>query len=441
LYQEQSILEYTGSFQSLHFSQGGQYIYAKRGRELLIWDINSLDKGVRNLLLPSENAAIDFSYGGEYVAVAFSSKIQLYRITPLELAREISITPAITNRIWQITFSSDETLRGYALQWNSASNTGRVMVAEWAIASGEVINSQEIETDSQNILDDFQNIEFTQEQLTGGLGTDKYNTMRFVGSDLLLVSNPNVVCTFRFTMGVTDCQSQTDAILHPADGPIFREIRQEKNTLLLGPLGETIFDLDAYPVVWLGRTADFVLLDTGTTTDLYLKGRDLPVQSVPGNFRAAGENNNLIAFLTRQNSELLYLTLVEKSTQKALFQKKDSRLFDLLAMGTNGSIYFLREDLDNNQAILKMIPPGTDEVSDLLSIDLLAEPISMAISPHNILAVGMQDGSVTIISLDSLTQQTFQALQGPVDKIALSPDSRYLAVAGKNGITVFAVIP
>jgi WD40 repeat protein len=149
----------------------------------------------------------------------------------------------------------------------------------------------------------------------------------------------------------------------------------------------------------------------------------------------------LLVFLTRQNSELLYLTLVEKSNQKTVFQKKDRRLFDLLTMAVDGSIYFLREDLDNNQAILKMIPPGTDEVNDLLSIDLLAEPISMAISPHNILAVGMQDGSVTIVSLDSLTQQTFQALQGPVDKIAISPDSRYLAVAGKNGITVFAVIP
>lgn len=442
LFQEQSIFEYRGSFQSLQFSRGGQYIYARRGKELLIWDIYSLEDGFRNLLLPAEDTALDFSYGGEYVAIAFSSKIHLYRITPLKLVREILVEPAyVTDRIWQIAFLSDETLRGYALQWDVNSKTGQAVIGEWAVASGEVINIQETETDSINIFDDFQNIKFPQEQLVGGLEANKYSAMRFIGSDLLLVSNPNIVCTFKLTNGTTDCQSQFDVILHPADGPVFREVRQEKNTLLLSPLGETIFDLDAYPVVWLGRTADFVLLDTGTTTDLYLKSRDLPVQSVPGNFRAAGENNNLITFLTRQNSELLYLTLVEKSTQKTLFQKKDSRLFDLLAMGTNGSIYFLREDWDNNQAILKMIPPGTDEVSDLLRIDLLAEPISMAISPHNILAVGMQDGSVTIVSLDSLTQQTFQALQGPVDEIAISPDSRYLAVAGKNGITVFAVIP
>lgn len=442
LFQEQSIFEYTGNVQSLQFSRGGQYIHAKRGKELLIWDIYSLEDGFRNLLLPTDDTAVDFSYGGEYVAIAFSSKIHLYRITPLKLVREILIEPAyVTNRIWQIAFLSDETLRGYALQWDSASKTGQATIAEWFVGSGEVISIEENATDSRNVFDNFWNIKFTEEQLTGGLETDQYNTMRFVGSDLLLVSNPNVVCTFRLTTGVTDCQSQADAILHPADGPIFREIRQEKNTLLLGPLGETVFDLNAYPVVWLNRTADFVLLDTGATTDLYLKNRDLPIQSVPGSFRVAAENNNLLVFLTRQNSELLYLTLVEKSNQKTVFQKKDGRLFDLLTMAVDGSIYFLREDLDNNQAILKMIPPGTDEVNDLLSIDLLAEPISMAISPHNILAVGMQDGSVTIVSLDSLTQQTFQALQGPVDKIAISPDSRYLAVAGKNGITVFAVIP
>ena len=443
LSREIELFEYRGRVQSLRFSRGGQYIYARRQTEVLIWDVYNIEGEFRNFLAPNENAAIDFSPGGEYVAVAFSSKIRLYRITPLALVREIDVPPtSVTNRTWQIAFLDDETLRGYALQWDSRTQTGQATIGEWDVSTGEALTIEEQETDSQNTFDEFVGIEFVQEQLVGGLDPTGYRALRFISADVLLVNSQYAACSFKLTTGETNCQAQDDSLLHAADGPVFREIREDKSTLLVNALGETVFSLDPYPIRWINRTADFLLLDNNSrTTDLYVKDRSLPVQSVPGSLRSVAENANLLVFLTKQNSELMYMTMVEKATRKALFQKRETRLYDMLGIALDGTTYFLREDRDNNQAIIKAIPPGTDEVLDLLRIDLVAEPISMAISPQNTLAIGMQDGSISIISLDGLTQEIFQALQSPVNLLAFSPDGRYLAAAGQNGITVFAALP
>jgi WD40 repeat protein len=443
LSEEIELFEYRGQVQSLQFSRGGQYIHARRQTEVLIWDVYDIEGGFRNFLLPNENAAIDFSLGGEYVAVAFSSKIRLYQITPLRLVREIDVPPtSVTNRTWQIAFLDDETLRGYALQWDSRTQTGQATIGEWDVSSGEALTIEERETDTQNTFDEFTGVKFVQDPLVGGLDPNGYRALRFISADVLLVNSQYAACSFKLTTGETNCQAQDDSLLHATDGPVFREIREEKNTLLVNALGETIFSLDPYPIRWVNRTADFLLLDINSrTTDLYVKDRSLPVQSVPGSLRSVAENTNLLVFLTKQNNELMYMTMVEKATQKALFQKRETRLYDMLSIALDGTTYFLREDRDSNQAILKAIPPGTDEVLDLLRIDLAAEPISMAISPKNTLAIGMQDGSVTIISLDGLTQEIFQALQNPVSLLAFSPDGRYLAAAGQDGVTVFAALP
>lgn len=440
---DQPLYEFKGSIQKLKFSSNGSSLTALRGSELLLWDAADFQSPFQNLLLPNPDVPIAFSPGGEFFAVALSSKIRVYNVFPARLVREISVAPTyVTDREWQIVFTGDDVLTGYGLQWDDRSETGLITLAEWNVASGETLTLEEMESNSPNIFDSFWQIEFSETSLAGNIDLSPYRSLRFISTDVLVVNSQNAVCSFKLTTGEVNCQGEENELLHASDGPVFREVRESRNTFLVNPLGETVFQLDPYPIYWLNRTADFLLLDiNGGTTDLYFKNVTRPVQSVPGAFLSAAENANLLVFLTKQKSELMFMTLVEKSSQDMLFQKRETRLFDLLTMAVDGSIYFLREDLDNNQAILKMIPPGTDEVSDLLSIDLLAEPISMAILPHNILAVGMQDGSVTIVSLDSLTQQTFQALQGPVDKIAISPDSRYLAVAGKNGITVFAVIP
>lgn len=440
---EKIFFEYSGKVESLHFSRGGQYVAARRGQELLIWDIYSLESGFRNLLLPSPDTAIDFSDGGEFVAIAFGSTIRFYQITPLRLSYEFNLPRSYAaNRTWQISFLDDETLRGYALEWDAATGTGRAVLADWTVGNDEPSNFQEVESDSPNTFDNFWNLQLTQKQLTGGLDPNSYRALRFLNTDLLVVNSQYAICSFRLSTGETTCQTENDIPLFASDGPIFREVREDKKTVLVNPAGEPLFSLAPYPIHWINHSAEFLLLNVDDrTTDLYIRAKDLPVQSVPGVFRAAAENNKLLVFLTRENPELQYLTMVEKASQKMLFQKKESRLYDLLGMALDGTTYFLRQDRDKQQAILKAIPPGTDEVTDLLRIDLRAEPLSMAVSPQNLLAVGMQDGSITIVSLDSLTQKTIQALQGPVSALAFSPDNRYLAVAGQEGITVFAVRP
>ncbi|MFO7586221.1 MAG: WD40 repeat domain-containing protein, partial [Anaerolineales bacterium] len=250
------------------------------------------------------------------------------------------------------------------------------------------------------------------------------------------------VCLFRLATSEASCQASEDAPIHAADGPVFREIRETYNTLLVNSMDETVFEVGPHPIEWVSRTGDFILLDIRrSTTDMYVKNRTLPVQSVPGVLQSVSENTRHIVFLTRQASGQMYVTMVEKPSGRAVFQKRETRLYGHLDMTLDGVIYTLREEYDGNYATLRSIPAGGNEFQNLLQIDLLTPVTSLAVSPHNVLAIGMQDGAVIIVSLDSLTYETFQALQTGVTHLAFSPDSRYLAVAGRDGITIFAVLP
>ena len=96
LSRETELFEYRGRVQSLQFSRGGQYIYARRQTEVLIWDVYNIEGGFRNFLAPNENAAIDFSPGGEYVAVAFRQKFAFIESLPWPWYAKLMFLPLMS---------------------------------------------------------------------------------------------------------------------------------------------------------------------------------------------------------------------------------------------------------------------------------------------------------------------------------------------------------
>lgn len=443
LFTEEQLFRSSSAVNSLEFSPAGTLLTARRGRELLVWKTDNLGAGFQNLLLPAENSPIAFSADDAKLALGLSTRLRIYSTDRLRIERDFSVRPTyVTDREWQLAFDDETSLRAYGLRWDNRAQSGIVTQVEWDTSNPEPQTIEDTETASQDARAAFWGVLFAEQPLPNGLEPGDYRSIRFVGSDTLLVNGLSAACWLRLPTGESTCQRQDGGLLHASEAQALQEQRETYNTLLVDPNENVLFSLDPNPIYWVNRNADIVLVDVkSTTTDLYGRERTLPAQSVPGVFRSAAENSRTLVFLTGQRTGLMYMTLVEKDSLRAIFQKRETRLFKPLAMALDGGIYFLREDRDRSQAILKYIPPGTDNVVDLLRIDLQAEPQAMSVSPQNTLAIGMQDGSVAIVSLDALTYDYFQALQTPVGALAFSPDGRYLAVGGRQGIHVFTVRP
>jgi WD40 repeat protein len=442
---EEVILEYSGPSQSISISVGGQYLIARRERDLVYWDVYNLAAAPRTISLGSPDAAFLFSRGGEYAVVFAGSKIRFYYVFPLRLAGEVDIPQARGQQVtWQIATESDESfIRATGLYWDAAAETYQAIQGRWEFWSRDTLSVTVSPTNQTDAFDAFWGLNFPSETSSlAVLNLEDLRAMRFFSPDSLFVSAQETICFIRLNSAEIDCKTYEAERIHTSEGPVFREIQEDGKISLLNPVGETLFETGSLPIYWVNRNGEFILLDNrGSTTDLYRKGQRLPVESAPGILQSVSENLTHIAFLTRQANGVSYITLVEKGTGRTIFQKRDTLLANVLEMTVDGRIYYLRETYSGETVNLWTIDPQSGEAQPLFEVEIAAPITAFTLAPNSLAAFGMQDGSILLLALDSLIYETYQALQTPVTALAFSSDGRYLAVTGRELLSVFAVLP
>jgi hypothetical protein len=133
--------------------------------------------------------------------------------------------------------------------------------------------------------------------------------------------------------------------------------------------------------------------------------------------------------------------VVDKKTGNYIYQRKDNFLYRPLLMTAAGSIYYMQNELGQNQTVLNVIDPKTQQITEITRLALPSVPQTLTLSTTGLFAIGQKDGSVLVLTLDGGQSASFQAANSPIDALSFSLDGRYLAVASADGISVYAVLP
>ncbi len=440
----QTLLTNQGGADSATFSPDGAYFVIRRGRLLLFWK-TPVWKNPANLQLPEENTPYAFSPDGKRLAIASTDNVRAYALDTLALKREIPIpTPKDLTRAWKITFLDDKILAGYNARWNSAHTKATIDVAQWNLDTGETLQMATNETDSPDALSALwgANISLTKAS-SGPVTLSQYNVFRFVDQDQLLVNSLHSACWLTLSSGATTCYDNPKFKVLSSQTEPYLEIRQERSTLIQRTNGDRIFELEAtYPILAVNLDGKYFLVNVNdATTDVYFESRKSGFESLPGSLLTYTENAQKIVFNTMQRSGQGWISMVDKGQLKTTYQKKADFMLKPLALTADNKVYFLQQDVGQQQVFLKVITPPTFAITNLARLTLPAEPQVMSISEKGVFAFGLQDGSVSIVSPDGLQVGSFQAVYTPISGISLTPDGRYLAVASEDGIRIYAVVP
>jgi WD40 repeat protein len=420
------------------FSPDGAIFAIRRGRELLTWNTDTW-RNPANLLLPEENTPFAFSPGGKFIALALPTRIRIYDAAALKIEREITVYPLTASlRSWTIAFSDEQTLRGFGVEWKTGT-LAETTTAEWNIISGETLRRETAETDSPDALLSFWGVNFPKTVSPAGVELGDYHVLRFTSNETLAVNSLHTACWLKPLTGEVTCQSDPENLVFAADALAYREVRGENTTLLQSWQGEPLYEFGPYRVMGLGRRADFALVDVDKITcDLYLAGKKLPAESAPGRFSAFAENSKLIAFSSVEPAGITVITFVNKASGETFIQKRESFALKPLVFDNLHTLYWLKEDRDRREAILKAVDTSTDTTRDLARLPLPAAPEAIAISSNGMIAVGYQDGTLVIFSPDTLGFVQYQSMPGAVTALAFTPDGRYLAAGGADWLLLYA---
>jgi WD40 repeat protein len=440
-----NLLTYQGQADALTFTPLGNAFTIRRARELLFWKTNSW-KNPANLLLPANDTPYAFSPDGKYIAIATATKLRIFDADKLSSTREIDVPPVSAfNRVWQLVFVDATTLRGYGLQWDTFHTTATVDVNAWNVETGKILVADESATatppDALSTL--WGAVIPTAAPPDPDIEIGQYRKFRLIDADTLLVNGVHSACWIKLSIGQKTCFTDPKYTVLASDGGAFREVLQVHDTILQNwNNGGNIFDVSPYEILLVDRTGKFILVNSNNATiDIYFQGKKLPVESLAGTLRAFAENSNQMAILAQKNQSVSSLTLRDKTTQKTLYQKTDSRILDPLAIAGDGRVYFLQQDPDRPQVILHVIDPKTSDVSDVARLSLPAEPKVMARAADGTMAFGLEDGTLSLVSPDGQQVAGFQAAYSPITGLSFTPDGRYLAVASTEGIRIWAVLP
>lgn len=439
------VLNYDRPVDGVTFTPDGTYLIIHGGRELLFYNTQTWKRPTNNLLLPREDTPFVVSPTGKLLAIALPTKMRVYAIETLQVTREINVPPSNADtREWQITFVDDKTLSGYAIRWeNSIHTQATVETGQWDLETGETLRFETVANTLPDALASLWGTALPLASNKGDLepGIYDYNAFRFVGDWMLLVNSPHSACWLKLATGETTCFKDPDHVLFATDGTANKEVIGQYNTDLQDRSGATIIQVGTAHFEAINRTGEWALINSGSGTNLYTKGKKLPQESVKGNLQGFSENANLIVISTLEKENTFYLTVIDKATGNTVFQKKTNFLLKPILMAADGTVYYLQRDLDKNLTIINVIDPKDYNVRELTRLFLPAEPRTMTLSTTGLFAIGQKDGSVLVMLQDGSQTVSFQAATSYINELAFNPTGNFLAVASKEGIRVFAVLP
>jgi len=437
------VLVYERAVSGVTFTPDGAYFVIHGHQELLFYDVNTW-KQHGNLLLPREDTPFVFSPNGNLLATALATKMRVYTVEKLQMLREINVPPSNADtRQWQISFSDDKTLDGYAVRSNGSGQNATIDSGQWNIEKGETIHLETSTNNSPNAREYLWGASLHLPSITSDLEMNPhtYNAFRFISEGVLLVNSPHSACWFKLPTGESTCFKDAGQVLFATDGTALTEVLKTSNTDLTNRNGELQIQVGAYRVAAVTRNGDWALIDNGLGTDLYTKGKKLPQESVKGKPQGFAENGKLIVFTALEKENTYTITVVDKNSGNAIYQKKDNFLYKPILMTSDGSIYYLQNELDHNQTLLNVIDPITQHTTEITRVALPAKPKTLALSTTGLFAIGQEDGSVLLMTKDGGQSASFQAANSAIDGASFSLDGRFLAVVSAEGLRIYAVLP
>ncbi len=437
------VLGYERSVSGISFTPDGANFVIHGGQELLFYDVKTW-KSPSNLLLPRVDTPFAFSPDGKLVAIALPTKMRVYSVDKFKMLREINVPPSnFTLRHWQIAFQDNKTLSGYAVQWDTYHTNATVETGHWDIETGSAQGFETSTSSSPDALGWFWGKSLVLPTMPSDLEADpaNYAALRFVSDSMLMVNSTHSACWLKLFVAETTCFRDPNQVLFATDSTTFIEKLDKSSTSLVDRGGVVSMLLGPYRIAAINRTGEWLLVDNGTGTDLYTKGKKLPQESVKGKLQGFAENAKLLVFTALEKENTFTITVVSKENGNAIYQKKDNFLYKPVLMTADGTIYYMQNELDRFQTILNVIDPKTLKISEVVRLSLPAAPGALTLSSTGLFAIGQDDGSVMIMSKDGSQSAVFQAATSPISAINFSPDGRFLAVASAEGVRVYAVLP
>ena len=438
------VLDYERAVNGISFTPDGASFVIHAGQEMLFFKVTDWKSPI-NLLLPRADTAYAFSPDGKLMAIGLPGGLRVYSIDNLGSQQEINVPSSNAgNGDWQLAFQDNKTLSGYAVRWDTYRTLATIVSGQWNLETGQAVRFETSTGTKPDALSALWGTALELPVLTSDLetGVSTYSAFRFISDGILLINSPHSACWLKLFSGESTCFKEPDNSLFASDANTFKEVRGNSSTGLVETrTGTTAIQVGPYRIAAVNRSGEWALIDTGTGTDLYARGKKLPQESVKGALQGFAENAKLIVFSAREKENSFTITVVDKATGNAIYQKKDNFLYKPVVMTADGTIYYTQSNLDHNQTVFNVIDPKTLKISEIIRLALPAEPQAMSLSSSGLFAVGQADGGVFIMTKDGSQSVSFQAATSAVNGLSFSPDGRFLAVASFEGVRVFSILP